>query len=216
MRKGFPRIFVLPAFTLLSGIVFVASAAKRTRAVSDFRDDPSDRIRSDGASYEDDPCTASWTEPSGFYFLRTIKSGCIDNRFITLDFTTPVEISSPGCRKVLDPEANESLDICAPNDVTDVRIIADTLFKDTALTPATTVSLHFSQKHGGDFTGPAPFELSFEEPVPITDGDSTFRVLEADANAVAELYQNVQQGKKTTKVSLGRYFMPFRLSVTKQ
>jgi len=213
MRKGFPRIFVLLALTLLSGIVFVASAAKRTLAVSDFRDDLSDRIRSDGAPYTDGTCTASWTEPSGFYFLRTIKSGCLNGRFIKLDFMTPVGISSPGCRVVLDPEANESLDICAPNDVTDVRIIANTLFKDGALT--TTVSLHFSQKDGGDFTGPAPFELSFEEPVPV-DGDSTFRVLEAGADAVAELYQNVQQGKRTTKVSLGRYNMPFQLTVTKR
>jgi len=217
MRKGFPRIFGLLAFTLLSGIVFVASAAKRTPAVSVFRDEgtPLDRIRSDGAPYEDGPCTASWTEPSGFYFLRTIKSGCPDDRFITLDFTTPVQISSPGCRAVLDPEANESLAICGPNDVTDVRIIANTLFKDTALASGTAVSLHFSQKIGGDFTGPAPFELSFEEPVPV-DGDSTFRVLEAGANAVAELYQNVQQGKRTIKVSLGRYNMPFQLTVTKQ
>jgi hypothetical protein len=210
----------LLAFTLLSGIVFVASAAKRTPAESVFRDDllTPDRIRSDGASYgasyTDGLCTASWTEPSGFYFLRTIKSGCTDDRFITLDFMTPVGISSPGCRVVLDPEANESLDICAPNDVTDVRIIANTLFKDGALT--TTVSLHFSQKNGGDFTGPAPFELSFEAPVPITGGDSTFRVLEAGANAVAELYQNVQQGKRNTKVSLGRYKMPFQLTVTKE
>ena len=59
-------------------------------------------------------------------------------------------------------------------------------------------------------------KLSFEEPVPITDGDSTFRVLEAGADAVAELYQNVQQGKRTIKVSLGRYEMPFQLTVTKQ
>jgi hypothetical protein len=217
MRNGLPRIIVLLAFTLLSGIVFVASAGKRTGAESVFRDEdtPPDRIRSDGAPYEDGPCTASWTEPSGFYFLRTIKSGCPDDRFITLDFTDPVEISSPGvCREVLDPEANESLDICAPNDVTDVRIIANTLFKGGALT--TTVSLHFSQKDGGDFTGPAPFELSFEGPVPITGGDSNFRVLEAGADAVAELYQNVQQGKRTIKVSLGRYNMPFQLTVTKQ
>jgi len=213
MRKGFPRIFVLLALTLLSGIVFVASAAKRTPAVSEFRDYSSDRIRSDGAPYTDGTCTASWTEPSGFYFLRTIKSGCPNGRFIKLDFGGQVEISPPGCRSVSDPEAGKSLNICGPNNVHDVRIIANTLFKYGALT--TTVSLHFIQKDGGDFTGPAPFELSFEEPVPV-DGDSTFRVLEAGADAVAELYQNVQQGKRTTKVSLGRYNMPFQLTVTKR
>jgi hypothetical protein len=209
MRNGFPRIIVLLAFILLIGIVFVASAAKRTLAVSDFRDDLPDRIQSDGAPYTDGTCTASWTEPSGFYFLRTIKSGCLNGRFIKLDFTQ----TSPGLCPVFDPEAGKNLNICGPNDVTDVRIIANTLFKDGVLT--TTVSLHFSQKDGGDFTGPAPFELSFEEPVPV-DGDSTFRVLEAGANAVAELYQNVQQGKRTIKVSLGRYNMPFQLTVTKQ
>ena len=210
MRNWLTRILVLLAITLLGRIVFLASAATQTPARSDFHDDPSDRIRSDGAFYEDGPCTASRTEPRGSYFLRTIRSGCLDARFITLDFTQ----TSPGFCPVFDPEAGESLNICGPNDVTDVRIIANTLFKDGALTTA--VSLHFSQKDGGDFTGPAPFELSFEEPVPITDGDSTFRVLEAGASAVAELYQNVQQGKRTIKVSLGRYNMPFQLTVTKQ
>jgi hypothetical protein len=40
--------------------------------------------------------------------------------------------------------------------------------------------------------------------------------MEAPATAVAELYQYVKQGRKTTKVSLGRFRMPFQLTVVKQ
>ncbi len=217
MSTRFLGISFLPALTLLIGLVLVEGAATQTPVESVFRDDPSDRIRSDGEGpYEDGPCTASRTESRGSYFLRTIRFGCPDDRFITLDFSTPVSNAPPEC-EVFDPEANESLNICGPNGVTDVRIIANTLFKDTALSTGTTVSLHFSQKNGGDFTGPAPFELSFEDPLEVT-GSSTFRVLTATSgvNATAELYQNKPQGKRTVKVSLGRYEMPFELTVTKE
>jgi hypothetical protein len=44
----------------------------------------------------------------------------------------------------------------------------------------------------------------------------TYRVLTAGPDTVAELYQNVPQGKRTIEVSLGRYEMPFQLTVTKQ
>ena len=37
----------------------------------------------------------------------------------------------------------------------------------------------------------------------------------AGATAVAELYKNVKSGKKITKVSIGRYYMPFQVTYTK-
>lgn len=71
--------------------------------------------------------------------------------------------------------------------------------------------LAFSQPT--NFTGPGGFELSFEQNVGVTSVSATTRVMTASATAIAELYQKV--GVSGKKVSLGRYYMPFSLTVEK-
>jgi hypothetical protein len=70
------------------------------------------------------------------------------------------------------------------------------------------VSLPFSLKP--DFTGSAAFELDFELAVPFTSSTNG-RILTAGSNAVAQLYQIGAHGHK---ISIGRYKMPFQLTVT--
>lgn len=222
MRNRFSRLSAFVAVALASGVVLVGGAGNRVPAVADFRDDAflPDRIQSDGkGAYVDEQtppqCTISWTDQGGGYFLRTVKFGCTatNPRSIKLDFSVDAN-GNPltGSCLVSDPEGN--LDRCGPNDVPDVRLLAGGLFKDNALTDGSTVRLLFSMKAGGDFVGTSSFELSFEQPVPVSGGQTT-RVLAAGPTAVAELYQNVIQGKRTVKISLGRYRMPFGLEVMK-
>ena len=224
MRNRLSGMSVVVAVALVSGAVLVRGGPNTFPALADFRDDAlaPDRLQSDGkGSYDDGQappqCTISWTGQGGSYFLRTVKSGCTasDPRSIKLDFSVEADGTTPpsGPCSVSDPQGD--LDRCGVNDVPDVRLLANALFKDNALTDGSTVRLLFSMKAGGDFVGTSSFELTFEQPVPVPSGDQSFRVLEAGANAVAELYQNVTQGKRTVKTSLGRYRMPFQLTVTK-
>ena len=99
------------------------------------------------------------------------------------------------------------LDICGPNLVTDVRIIADKLFQN--MSPTTTpVLLAFSLSR--DFRNTA-FELQFEQPVPASGDVSSTRTMTAGSGAIAELYKHQAKGKK---LSLGRFKMPFQIVVT--
>ena len=71
-------------------------------------------------------------------------------------------------------------------------------------------------KNDGDFVGAQSFQLEFLANVPVTAGGASFRELTAEGStAEAELYVNQPQGKKTVKVLLGHYMMPFQLTVTK-
>lgn len=212
------------AAVIVAGLVAseVAGQGSRSPAEASFREDawtnaPADRIRGDGAlSYRDDgsadpDCVVAWVDKGGMFFLRTVRANCtpVTSRSITLDFGDPV--SPPAVCSVQDQYGN-TLDVCGANAVPDVRIIAHSAFKDAALTGGTTLTMPFSLR--ADFSSTA-FELQFEQPVGVT-GTSTMRTLEGPSGAVAELYQYVKQGRKTTKVSLGRYRMPFGLTIVKQ
>jgi len=152
----------------------------------------------------------AWVDKGGFFFLRTVTPYCSPyTRNIVLDFSVPVDLMSCPAPSVSDQYGN-MLNICGTNSVPDVRVIANSLFKDTALVHGTTVTVPFLVQPS--FSGGTVFELDFEQPVPVPSGDSTFRVLEAPAGAVAELYKYVNGAKH----SLGRYYMPFELTVTKR
>lgn len=200
-------------------------AQSRTPADATFRENawttsPTDKIRGDAlGSYRDDgpadpDCVIAWVDNGGSFFLRTVKPNCSTTtpRSILLDFSD-AESRSRSCPAVVLDDYGNSLDICGGNNVADVRVIANSLFKDTALTNGTRVTLYFSLQR--DFTS-TEFELDFEQPVPVTAMSATVRVLEAPAGALAELYQYVSQGRKTVKTTLGRFRMPFQLTVVKQ
>lgn len=223
------RVFlsiVAVALLLIGTNEMRGQASKRIPAKSMFRDAadnstvppaPLDRIRSDGLGWYTDGvnCVINYFDrSSGFYFLRTVKSACTDivQRAITLDFSdaiirTPDGSGADACHVNDGFNQSGDLNICGSNALPDVRIIANTLFRDNALTGGTAVTLPISLQP--DFSGTG-FELDFEQPAGVT-GDATTRFLTAGPDAVAELYKNVRKGPR---ISLGRFRMPFQLTVT--
>jgi hypothetical protein len=188
---------------------------------------PGDGILNDGGSYfNGTDCVVSWVDSrSGYFFLRTATFNCApsNSRSMTLDFTnaikrTPDGSGSDGCH-VNDAFGDTGeLNICGPNYgpntvVLDVRIIAGTMFSSTAVTQGTTVSIPFSLSP--DFSG-TDFELDYELAIPVTVLSATSRSLTADATStcsagvVADLYKYPKHGGK---ISLGRYCMPFQVTV---
>jgi len=217
MRMRFAAISSLLVIVLASAFGQAKGKNSSTTAQGVFRDS-GDRIASDGGgAYIEDrtgACTASVVHNNGQYFLRTVVSTCTRTRSMKLDFNGRIGGPPADCT-VDDPaDPTTSLNICGANEeVPDVRFIAGTLFSDT--TSSTPVTLYISMKSNGDFVGAQSFQLEFEANVPVTAGNASFRELTAGATAAAELYVNQPQGKKTVKVSLGRYNMPFQLTVTK-
>jgi hypothetical protein len=171
-------------------------------------------------------CVVSWVDSrSGYYFLRTTTFNCAtaNPRTMTLDFTnainrTPDGSGSDSCH-VNDAFGDSGeLNICGsaagPNTVIpDVRIIAGTMFSSTAVTQGTTVSIPFSLSP--DFSG-TDFELDYELPVAVGVNSSTSRTLNAYSTTacgpgvIADLYKYPKHGNK---ISLGRYCMPFQVTV---
>lgn len=168
-------------------------------------------------------CVVSWVDSrSGYYFLRTTTFSCAATkpRTMTLDFSnaitrTPDGSGSDSCH-VNDAFGDSGeLNICGPaagpnSVIPDVRIIAGTMFSSTAVTQGTTVSIPFSLSP--DFSG-TDFELDYELPVAVGVISSSSRTLTADscaAGATADLYKYPKHG---SKISLGRYCMPFQVTV---
>ncbi len=207
-QTSLPRISFLVAGTALCWAATCQMSSQgtsnRVPAQATFRDSSTlpDRILSDGLGtyYDAVGCVVAWVDSkSGFFFLRTVGPKCQNPvRSLVLDFSDAVSRSA-GCN-VPDPNdtSGKSLDICGKNTLPDVRVLADTLFRDTALTKGTTVKLPFSLQP--DFGG-TDFELDFEQPLSVTATSGNERVLEAGTDAVAELYQLTQRGPK---ISLGR------------
>jgi hypothetical protein len=202
-RRHLPLAAIVAALLLAAGSV--AAGQTQIPASATLRDESSgDEIVSDGAAYDQSvDCVVSRVQ-NGQYFLRTVSPSCTQStpRTITLDFSNAV--TAPSNCSVVDPNSGKILNACGSNPLPDVRIIAQALFKTSA--SSTTVLLPFSLKP--DFSGTA-FELDFEQAVPFT-GSGILRVLTAGSDAVAELYQI---GKHGSKVSIGRYKMPFQLTV---
>lgn len=212
--------FLFPILTIASVLIgtpalWAQGASNRIPARAQFGDSPADKLRSDGieAYINGSDCVISWVDSkSGFYFLRTVKYGCTTTapRAIVLDFSDAISRTCSCPCSVPDPNDNSgaTLDLCGQNSLPDVRVIADTLFRNNALSLGTTVTLPFSLQP--DFRG-TDFGLDFEQAVPVTGG-STERVLQAGPDAIAELYQTTKTGQK---ISLGRFRMPFTLTVSK-
>lgn len=233
MNSTFRRFaLATAALVALSGELWGQNKnTNRTPAEATFREDsnvvpPSDRIRGDGLGpyYSDDgpydplpDCVTAWVDKGGFFFLRTLKPYCTTTtpRSIELDFSVAVS-RSVDCSV---STQYGTLDICKPNTLPDVRVIAADLFKDTALVSGTTVTLPFNLNPSPCFcASDSPgFELDFEQ-AGLVSGTSSVRVLTATATRdqpladVAELYQYVKGARKQ---SLGRYRMPFQLTVVK-
>jgi len=209
---------------LISAAVVLAQGHK-VPAQSEFRDDREDRIRSDkDGVYADNVtaggCVRNYIDPkSGFHFLWVFGSeaGCSPGRSVVLDFSDAVDPEAPSGRCPHNPNccANDSygqegeLDICGPNTLPDVRLIANSLFQDRALAQGTKVSLPFSLVAD---SGATAFLLEFEQPLAVDgDSDSYMRALTADSTSVAELYR---LEKTFRKISLGRFYLPFQVQVT--
>lgn len=215
MRKCLSVLtFTAAAWTVLA----VASWAGTSVPADDsFRNDLADRIRSDGWvepsngwQYDDGiNCVKSGVATSQFFF-RSTRYACtpVTPRAVTLDFSQPVGTCAG---LVHDGYAGGLLDTCGSNVVPDVRIVAGKMFASSALTSGTPLMLVFSTPT--NFTGPGGFELDFEQNVPVTALSATARQMTAAPTAIAELYQNVPNGRGNQKVSLGRYYMPFSLVV---
>ena len=209
MSKASRVVFSIFAATLLlvSTNEMGAQGGKRIPAKSMFRNALGDKLQGDGLWYTDGlDCVIN---DGGF--LRTVKFGCAPyTRTITLDFSdaiirTPDGSGADACHVNDGFHQDGELNICGANVLPDVRILAGP-FGRKALTDGSTVTLGISLQP--DFSGTG-FELDFEQPAGVT-GDATTRFLTAGPNAVAELYKNVQRGPK---ISLGRFRMPFQLTV---
>lgn len=175
------------------------------------------RIRSDGGGNDGiyvngEGCVQSWYAlPKGNFFLRTVtsQSPCGDTvslRRIVIDLSDrvwPLACSDPGFEYVPDRYGN-TLDVCGPNLVPDVRMVADRLFSANA----TALTLPFSLQPDFRYTA---FELDFVETLAVT-GTGTTRTMTAGENATAELWQI--SGR--TKTLLGRYRVPLHATVTAQ
>ncbi len=205
--------FLLP----IIASVLLAQGGNQIAASAVFRDLPDDNIRSDDldpdAAYTDGTdCVTSWVNrKTGFFFLRSVGPYCQPGRHIVLDFRTWVGSQPSPCE--VDDALGQlgELNICGANTLPDVRIIADALFQGSALSAGTNVKLPFNLVP--NFTSGQAFDLEFEQAVAVTGLSINSRILTAGPSAVAELYRRPSKGKR---VSLGRFYMPFQLTVTKQ
>ena len=194
----------------------VLHAATRVSAVATLDNSPGNMIRSDGPDgYQDGlRCVTAWTQTSEF-FMRTVSPNCSTAipRTITLDFSQPVPGSGPSCPATA-TAADGTLDVCGPNSVPDVRVIASGMFANSALTGGSSVTIPFSMAPNFSSTD---FTIDFEQKVPVYFIDTNTRQLAASFLAVADLYQYVpgRNGRSSTKVSIGRYYMPFSLRAQK-
>jgi hypothetical protein len=177
-------------------------------ASATFDDALDDKITSDelGTYDPDVGCVISWVDTSsGQYFFRTATRSC--HRFVSLDFTDAV-VRNTGC-EVQSAFGHGTLNICGTNAIPDARFLVDKLFNDSALSTGTHASVRFSL--APDFQN-TDFELDFEQTLDV-DGDSMTRTMIASSDTIAELYRFT--GKGANKVSLGRFRMPFGMTVTK-
>jgi hypothetical protein len=149
-------------------------------------------------------------------FLRTVSSSgssAQNIRGIYLDLSRVVAGSAPAQSAIADPnDASGAVlhlgDTTSINFIPDMRILASNLFSNTTVSKGATVSLVFSLQP--EFTGSGDFEIDFEANVSVAAPNATTRVLTAGTNAIGHLY--VFNGSK--KVSVGRFYLPFTLTVT--
>ncbi len=226
MKMTGPRVFVACAFFIAS--ILAAQRGPTVPATATFTNiEPTytNMIRSDAVSptYQNAvDCVTSEVFSNGLYVLRTDYLNCTATspRTLVLDFSQCVAGFCPsnfGFSSCSLPDPNfpsDSLNVCGPNNVKDTRLLASTLFQSLSASSLTTaVSLPFSLETR--FTGSSSFELDFEQPVPFQAVGSAERILTAGQGAIADLYELVPKGSTVQKKEIGRYSMPFDVTVTK-
>ena len=171
-------------------------------------------IRSDGGGgggvYADgDDCVQAWYAlPKGNFFLRTVNSqtsceGLSRRIVIDLSFRVWPAAPCPILTNYVADRYENLLDVCGPNEVADVRLVADRLFSANA----TALNVPFSLQPDFRYTA---FELDFVETLTVVQGVGGSRKMTAGENAIAELWQI--SGR--TKTLLGRYRVPLSATVT--
>jgi hypothetical protein len=208
--------FCLPA---LMSLAWTASA--QTPATIVFDNSAAMRIRSDGNSslYGNYPhlvnCVTNRVDNGGAYFFRTVTHSCVPavQRYVVLDFSNRVGVPPASCT-VDDAYGQEgTLNICGPNMLPDVRIIANKLFAKN-FNGGTSLTLILSLV-SGFFSGPGAFTVEFETNVGVAAGPTAnTRIVTATSGMIAELYKNVPPNQGSRQ-SLGRYYLPFVATVTK-
>lgn len=226
-KQMLKSLTVALAFTLASACA--AKAATTVPAKAWFADNSAtyfSTIGSDGLGYywSGEPYLTESGVPvygssgvSGSSFaMRTVKyTGTSDTnkRKVTLDFKYAVTGSEPTQPSITDPDGTGELLFVGAgsqvNVIPDLQLIAANLFGSNALTKGTSVLIVFSLQT--EFTGNRDFQLEFETAVSVVVVDAKTRLLVAGSTAVAHLYEMI--GNR--KVSVGRFYMPFKLTVTK-
>ena len=177
-----------------------------------------------GAYKEGVDCVRSWFNLSrGNYYFRTESNTFCDyplppgmvQRAVTFDFANPVPGHAPSSCS-FDDGHGHTLTVCDPNPtagttatVPDVRLIADDLFKASALDTPVTIAFDLYP----NFVNDTAFGLTFLQRVQ-SSGPTSARVLTAPDGTVAELSVRKTVGKKSTLVPVAQYYMPFTLTVT--
>lgn len=210
-------LLVAAAATLVASFAYsswVWGAIPRVPATDTFRVLATDRIRGDGRAYIDGvgDCVTTNVQTNFFGLRSYYPPACLNvlpsmpTRTITLDFSDAVSRPA-GVDCSSGPFLKDGVSICGSNDFYDVRVLANSLFAKNAPTNGTPVTVPFNPV---PFSYPQ-FELDFEQNLKVVVINSTTRTMEASGTAVAELYEYVGG----IKSSLGRYHMPFKLTVKK-
>ena len=226
MKRKLSIVYLVMTATFAVGRL--SAQGNQIPALAIFRDAttvPTDKIQSDGligAAYLGYPhgvnCVLNYKGTGGFYFLRTVAPNCTDppvQRLVKVDFSNAITRTPDGtggdtCHVNDALGQTGELNICGLNVPQDVRLIANTLFANSALNHGTTVTLYISLIRS--FSGPAAFTLAYEQSQLVTAPGTNVRTLTAGPDSVAELYKTNSSNGQT--ISLGRFKMPFQLTVT--
>lgn len=213
-------------FTLSAGPwVDVASAETLHSAAAQLTDSADAKVRSDGFGIYTDQvnCVRCYTvNHTGSAFMRTGQKvdfcpppGPAQPREVVLDFSSPVGSGPVSCTvdDPADPTSPFKLNACGLNSVPDARILASDAFYRTNPTTSD-VSLKLNIARPPTFPNiDVSFTLEYEQPFSVT-GSGASRTITSGTAPIAELYKNVKNGRKVTKVSIGRYYMPFQVTYT--
>jgi hypothetical protein len=222
----------LAAVTLAVGMSVLVGAMPHPMNVPTstiFEDSAGMRILSDGGmAYTEGRlnvnCVRSWFDPAaGASYLRTASNAFCDyfngepfgtiQRRVRLDFTRPQSESVPGhllaCPRSVEDAYGNTLDLCGPNTIPDLQLIADELFKSEAFETPVTISFDLYPS----FVNDRGFMLKFLQPVPISAVGASRR-LRAPVTAIAELSVRRAKGGESVWLPVAQYYMPFSVTVT--
>jgi hypothetical protein len=222
----------LAAVTLVVGARVLVGAVPPPANVPSstvFEDLAGMRILSDGGNAYTEGrlninCVRSWFNPVvGASYFRTASNTFCDylngqpfgpvRRQVTLDFTPSPAQSVAGhvlaCPRTVEDAYGNTLDLCGPNIIPDLHLVADELFKSEAFETPVTISFDLYPSFVND-TG---FMLKFLQPIPISAVGASRR-LRAPSTAIAELSVRRAKVGESVWVPVAQYSMPFSLTVT--